>query len=166
MEGRWGNLPERAKVLRTTADLHLSWDVLYEPGALKAVGTKDGNIFATTGIYTTGQPSSIGLSSDRKSISTDQRDVAHVTVQVLDENGRVVPTADHEVSFEIEGAGLLLGTDNGNPASHEDYKSNRRKAFNGWCLAIVKSNGKAGPIQVRAVSPELQGSRVIIATKA
>jgi beta-galactosidase len=166
MEEKFGNLPERAKVLRTTGDLHLSWDVPYDPGALKAVGTKDGKIVATAEIFTTGQPVAIGLSSDRASIAIDQRDIAHVTVQILDDQGRVVPTADNEVTFEIEGAGSLLGTDNGNPASHEDYKSNRRKAFNGLCLALVKSNGKAGQIQVRAVSPALQAARVIIATKA
>jgi beta-galactosidase len=165
MEGRWGNLPDRAKVLRTTADLHLSWDVQYEPGELKAVGTKDGKIFATSEIYTTGQAASISLSSDRESIVADPSDVAHVTVHIVDEEGRVVPTADNEIAFEIEGAGTLMATDNGNPASHEDYKSNRRKAFNGWCLAIVKSNGKTGEIQVRAVSPGLQTARVTIGAK-
>jgi beta-galactosidase len=165
MEVRWGNLPDRAKVLRTTADLHLSWDVLYEPGALKAVGTKDGKIFATDEVYTTGDPASIGLSSDRASIGTDPSDVAHVTVHILDQNGRVVPIADNEIAFEIEGAGSLLATDNGNPASLEDYKSNRRRAFNGLCLAIVKSNGKTGEIQVSAVSPGLQAARVSIGTK-
>ncbi|MGA9542886.1 MAG: sugar-binding domain-containing protein [Candidatus Sulfotelmatobacter sp.] len=165
MEGRWGNLPDRAKVLRTTADLHLSWDVLYEPGALKAVGTKDGKIFATAEVYTTGEPASIGLASDRESITADRSDVAHLTVHILDEKGRVVPTADNEITFEIEGSGSLLATDNGNPASHEDYKSNRKKAFNGWCLAIVKSNGKTGAIQVRGVSPGLQAARVTIQTK-
>jgi beta-galactosidase len=76
-----------------------------------------------------------------------------------------VPTADNQVTFEIAGAGLLLGTDNGNPASHEDYQSNRRKAFNGLCLAIVKSNGKPGQIQVSAVSPGLQAAHVIIAPR-
>jgi beta-galactosidase len=165
MEGSWGNLPARAKVPRTTGDLHLSWDVPYEPGALKAVGTKDGKIVATAEIFTAGQPNAIGLSSDRESLVADQRDVAHVIVQILDDNGRVVPTADNEVTFEIEGAGSLLGTDNGDPASHEDYKSNRRKAFNGLGLALVKSNGKAGQIQVRAVSPGLQAAQVIIAAK-
>ncbi len=165
MEVRWGNMPDRAKVLRTTGDLHLSWDVLYEPGSLKAVGTKEGKTVATAEIFTTGQPAAIGLSSDRESLVTDQRDVAHVAVYILDDKGRVVPTANNEVSFEIEGAGLLLGTDNGDPASHEDYKSNRRKAFNGICLAIVKSSGKAGSIQVKAVSPALQSASVTIATK-
>jgi beta-galactosidase len=162
MEDTWGNLPARARVPRTTGDLHLSWDVLYEPGALKAVGTKDGKIVATAEIFTTGQPAAIGLSSDREFMTTDRCDVVHVIVQILDEKGRLVPTADNEVTFEIEGTGSLLGTDNGDPASHEDYQSNRRKAFNGLCLALVKSNGKAGQIRVRAVSPALQAARVII----
>lgn len=165
MEGKWGNLPDRAKVLRTTGDLHLSWDVLYEPGTLKAVGTAGGKIVATAEIFTTQQPASIGLSADRESIVADQHDVAHVTVQILDDQGRVVPTADNEITFEVEGAGSLLGTDNGNPASHEDFKSNHRKAFNGLCLAILKSNGVAGQIQVRVLSPELQAAQLIIATK-
>lgn len=166
MEGRWGNLPDRAKVLRTTADLHLSWDVPYEPGALKAVGTKDGKDFATAEVFTTGQPAAIGLSCDRESLGTDWRDVAHVTVQILDDKGRVVPTADNEVTFEIEGAGCIVGTDNGNPASHDDYKSKLRKAFNGLCLALVKSNGKAGRIHLRAVAPGLQFAEVTIVSRA
>jgi beta-galactosidase len=170
MEGRWGNIPDRSKVLRTTGDLHLSWDVLYEPGQLKAVGNKDGKVVTTAEIVTTGQPAAIRLSSDRESIRADQpatlqRDVAHLTGQILDDAGRIVPTADNEITYEVEGAGLLIATDNGDPASHEDYKLNHRKAFNGLCLAIVKATGKAGHIQVSAVSPGLQTSRVIIATK-
>ncbi len=164
MEGEWGKLPDRAKVLRTTADLHLSWDVLYEPGALKAVGTEGEKIVATAEIFTTGQPAVIGVSSDREFIATDPHDVAHITVRILDDKGRLVPTADNQVTFEIEGAGSFLGTDNGDPASHQDYKSTRRKAFNGLCLALVKSKAKAGQIQVTAVSPALQSARVLIAT--
>jgi beta-galactosidase len=166
MEGRWGNLPQRAKVLRTTADLHLSWDVLYDPGTLKAIGTKDSKIVATAEVSTTGQAAAIDLSSDRNSITTDRHDVAHFTVRILDDQGRALPDADNEITFQIEGEGLLVATDNGDPASHADYKSNRRKAFNGMCLAIVKSNGKAGMIQVTAVSPGLPTARVTIATTA
>jgi beta-galactosidase len=166
MEGRYGNYPARAKVTRTTADLHLSWDVPYEPGALQAVGTKDGNIVATAEIPTTGQPASIHLSSDREFIVADRRDVAHITLQILDDDGRVVPTADNEVSFEIVGEGSLLGVDNGDPASHEDYQSNRRRTFNGLCLAIVQSIGKTGQIQITASSVALKSASVTIAAKA
>jgi beta-galactosidase len=165
MEGRYGNYPARAKVARTTADLHLRWDVPYEPGALKAIGIKDGKIAATTEILTTGEPSAIGLSVDREVIMADWRDVAHFTVQILDDKGRVVPTADNEVAFELEGEGSLLGVDNGNPESHEDYTSKRRRAFNGLCLAIARSTSKQGQIRVTADSPALKSASAIVATR-
>jgi beta-galactosidase len=165
MEGRYGNYPARAKVTRTTADLHLTWDVPFEPGALKAVGIKDGDIVATTETFTAGEPAALSLSADRESVASDQRDVAHLTIQILDDKGRVVPIADNEITLELEGQGLLRGADNGNPESHEAYKSNRRRAFNGLCLAIVQSTGKSGQIRVTAASPALKSASVIIATE-
>jgi len=131
---------------------------------LKAVGTKDGKVVVTEEIATTGTPAAIGLSVDRDAIAADGRDVAHFTVRVLDEQGRVVPIADNEVVFEIQGEGQIIGVDNGNLASDEDYKGNRRKAFHGLCLAIVQSTVKAGRIQLTASSPGLKSSSVTIVT--
>jgi beta-galactosidase len=165
MEGRYGNSPARARVPRTTNDLHLEWDVPYEPGTLKAVGTKDGKVVSTLEVSTTGEPSAVRLAVDRAQISADRRDVAHITVQITDAQGRMVPIADHEVAFIVEGEGKLIGLDNGDPQSHEDYKATRRKAFNGMCLAIVQSTGKSGRIQVTATSPGLQSAKLTISTR-
>jgi len=166
MELRWGNLPNRAKVLRTTADLHLSWDVPYEPGSLKALGTKDGKLVSTVEIPTTGEPAAIALSADREVIAAHDRDVVHFVVQILDDKGNVVPNANNEITFQVEGEGKLIGVDNGDPASHEDYRTNRRRAFNGLALAIAQSNGKPGQIQLRASSPLLQAASVKVTTRA
>src|ERR1017187_1205094 len=150
MEDRYGNTGARARVPRTTNDLHLEWDVPYEPGTLKAVGTKDSKVVGTVEISTTGEPSAVRLTVDRAEIAADRRDVAHVAVEVLDSQGRVVPTADNEIAFVVEGEGRLIGLDNGDPQSHEDYKAARRKAFNGMCLAIVQSTAKSDRIRVTA----------------
>jgi beta-galactosidase len=40
----------------TTSDLHLTWTAPYQPGTLKAVGTKDGKVVITEEIVTTGAP--------------------------------------------------------------------------------------------------------------
>jgi beta-galactosidase len=164
MEGKWGNLPARARTARTTGDLHLTWDVPYEPGTLKAVGVKDGNTAATMEITTTEQPAAINLLVDRAQIAADRRDVAHVTVEIRDAQGRIVPTANTDVVFDVQGEGKLLGVDNGDMQSHEDYKSNRRKAFNGMCLAIVQSTAAPGQIKISASSPGLQPGSVTITT--
>jgi beta-galactosidase len=165
MEGRYGNYGARARVPRTTNDLHLEWDVPYEPGTLKAVGTKDGKVVSTVELSTTGEPSAVRLTVDRAEIAADRRDVAHITVEILDAQGRVVPTADPEVAFVVEGEGRLIGLDNGDMQSHEDYKATRRKAFNGMCLGIVQSTAKSGRIRVTANSPGLQPGNLTISTR-
>ena len=159
--GSW-NRYARPQVFATTADLHLVWDVPYEPGTLKAVGYKDGKEVCTAEISTTGEPAAIGLSVDKNAMAADGRDIAHITVQILDDKGRVVPTADNEVAFEIQGAGKIIGVDNGNPSSHEDYKANHRKAFNGSCLAIVQGSRKPGKIRLVARAEGLKEASIEI----
>jgi beta-galactosidase len=162
MEGKYGNYPARARVLRTTADLHLSWDVPYEPGTLKAVGIKNGNVASTVEIFTTGEPAAIRLSSDRDTIAADRRDVAHLIVQIVDDKGRLVPTAESDVTFKVEGDGLVLGVDNGDPRSHADYRSTRRQAFHGLCLAVLQSTAKPGQVRVTASSPAIEPATIVI----
>ncbi|HEX4006805.1 MAG TPA: glycoside hydrolase family 2 TIM barrel-domain containing protein [Acidobacteriaceae bacterium] len=164
MEGKYGNFPERAKVLRTTADLHLSWDVPYEAGTLRAVGMKDGRVAVTEEVSTTGEAVALGISVDRSSIAADRRDVAHVTVSIVDAEGRVVPGADHEVSFALEGEGRLIGVDNGDPFSHASYKASTRRAFHGLCLAVVQSTANAGQIRIDASSPGLRSASLVVTT--
>lgn len=166
MQEKYSNFPARNRAPRTTSDLHLTWTVPYQPGTLKAVGTKDAKVVAQIEVATVGEPAAIGLSVDRQAIAADRRDVAHVTVKILDAQGRLVPTAENEVAFEIQGDGKLIGLDNGNPLSHEDFKGNRRMAFNGLCLAIVQSTAKPGQIRMIATSPGLKPSSVTVTTKA
>jgi beta-galactosidase len=141
MVGKYGNYPPREKALQTTADLHLSWDVPYAAGSLTAHGVKDGKVIRTAEIQTTGSPAKLRMTADRPRISDHSSDVAHVTVQVLDTEDRMVPTADDEITFSLQGAGRILGVDNGQPDSHESYQGNRRRAFNGLALVIVQSTG-------------------------
>ena len=164
MQGEYQNFPARNSVPRTTSDLHLTWTVTYQPGKLKAVGIKDGKTVITEEISTTGKPAAIGLCADRKIIAADRRDIAHITVNILDAQGRTIPAADNEITFGIRGAGKILGLDNGDPVSHEDYHINRRKAFNGLCLAIVQSSAKPGPISITATSPGLKSNSLKITT--
>jgi beta-galactosidase len=165
MEGRWANFAPRARVTRTTSDLHLAWDVPWEPGTLKAVGTKDGKIAATMEISTTGEPARIHLSADRGILTADRRDVVHITAEIQDEQGRFVPVAENLITFGIEGEGKIAGVDNGDPRSHEGFKARERKAFNGLCLAIVQSAARTGQIRFTASSPSLQADTLTILSK-
>ena len=166
MEGHYGSFGQRSSFVRTTSDLHLSWDVPWEPGTLKAVGIKDGKVAATMEIVTSGVPFRVHVAADRTSLLADRRDVAHVAVEVRDAQGGIVPTADSLITFEIEGEGKLLGVDNGDPRSHEPFQAKQRSAFNGMCLAIVGSNGNAGTIRISASSPTLIADSLTLISKA
>jgi beta-galactosidase len=85
-------------------------------------------------------------------------------VQVLDTEGHVVPTADDDVTLTIQGAGRILGVDNGRPDSHESYKSNSRRAFNGLALVILQATGRPGTIVLSASSPSLSAANIKIET--
>jgi beta-galactosidase len=164
MEQKYGTYPPRAMAVRTTSDLHLSWDVPYEPGVLKAVGARDGKVVLEREVATTGDPARIALAVDRQSIRADRRDVVHITAAVTDEAGRLAPDADSEITFTVEGDGLLLALDSGDPASHEDFRAPRRKAFHGLCLALVRSAARAGQIRVAASAAGLQPASVTVRT--
>jgi beta-galactosidase len=85
----------------------------------------------------------------------DRRDVVHIVAEIQDDQGRLVPVADNEITFELQGEARIIGVDNGKPQSHEDFKAKHRNAFNGLCLAIVQSGATAGPVKIRASSPGL-----------
>ncbi len=161
--GGW-NRYANPRVNPTTADLHLSWDIPYEAGVLKAVGKKRGQIVCTQEVRTTGPAAAIRLKVDRDRIAAD-RDVAHVEVQIIDSDGNIVPTADNLVQFQVEGPGRIIGVDNGNPRDHNSHQALERKAFNGLCLAILQSSSKSGKIIFKASSESLKEVSVEIAVE-
>ena len=149
---------------------HLEWKVKYEPGVLEARGTKDGKVVLTEKRETTGEAEAIQLTSDRTEINADGEDVAVVKVEVLDKEGRAIPTAANLISFKVSGDGRLIGVGNGDPNCQESDKEPKRSLFNGLAQVIVQANKIPGTITVEAYTenwppPKLPATRVTIATK-
>jgi beta-galactosidase len=159
--GSWNGY-ERPQVFPTTADLHLSWDVPYEPGVLRAVGTRRGEACATAEVRTAGPPAALRVSVDRARIRAGERDVAHVRVEVVDAAGTVVPASDDLVRFTVEGPARLLAVGNGNPTDHSSYQASERRAFHGLLLGLVQSADRVGPVRVTARAEGLEPSSVDI----
>jgi beta-galactosidase len=162
----WGEQDFSSFVRPTTADLHLRWTVPYEPGVLKAVGVRGGETTCVREIVTAGPPAQVQLTADRETIAADGRDVVHLTVQILDAQGNPMPTADDLIAFDVRGPGQIIGLDNGDPASHEAFQSNQRRAFNGLCLAIVQSTTTPGTLQITANAPGLDAGHVAVRTSS
>jgi beta-galactosidase len=146
-------------------DSHVAWVVPYSPGALEARGTKGGQVVMATKRETTGAPAKLVMKADRQQISADGEDVAMFAIEVQDARDRVIPITDNVVKFRVSGSGKLIGVGNGDPADHESDKGAVRKAFGGYCVAIVQSAKAAGSITVEAESPGLSSASVTIAAK-
>ncbi len=143
-------------------ELRVQWRVPYEPGTLKVISRKNGEEVLTREIQTAGEPASLKLSADRNSIAADGKDLSFITIEVLDEQGNIVPGASNKINFEITGPGFIAGVDNGGPTSHAPFKADYRNAFNGMALAIIQSENEAGTITLKATSDDLEGAEVRI----
>ena len=132
--------------------LHACWRIPYEPGTLMAVSYSDGKEFLRRSISTSGAPARLKLTSDRVILEAGGDDLAFVTVEVLDENGNLVPYADDLVTFRLEGPATIAAVDNGSPISHEPFRADYRKAFHGKCLVVIRSGKTAGKIRLTALS--------------
>ena len=157
--GGW-NSYARPQINPTTSDLHLTWDVPYEPGELRAVGKRDGAVACEATVRTAGPPAAIRLSVDHDTIDADPRDVAHVTFEIVDASGTLVPDAGTRVRIEVEG-GTILALDNADLTDREPNSTNPRRAFHGRGLAIIQAQ-RAGRVRVSASAEGLRGAEVEI----
>jgi beta-galactosidase len=101
---------------------HIEWPVNFEPGTLSAWGYKNNKEIITDTVETIGEPSCIKLTSDRSTIKADGEDVSMITVAINDTKGRLMPTANNEITFSLLGPGKIIGVGNGDPSSHEPDK--------------------------------------------
>lgn len=148
-------------------EYRLRWDsVRYEPGNLKVIAYKNGKHWAEEEVKTTGDPAKLEATADRNRIYADGKDLAFITVKVTDKDGLVVPVADNQIRFDIEGPGEIVATDNGNPSDMVAFPAKERNAFNGLVLVVVRSQKAApGKITVMAKSPGLRDANVEIRSK-
>ena len=144
---------------------HLQWNVLYEPGILEAIGYKNGKKIKAK-VETTDQASQIVVSTDKKILNADGKDVTVINISITDEKGREVPTANNIITFSISENANIIGVGNGDPSSHEPDKcatnSWQRSAFNGKCQVIIQAGKNTGEITFEAKSIGLKATTTIL----
>lgn len=139
----------------------IHWDIPYAPGELKAEGCdREGNVLSEYVIRSSERPYSLSVSVDKTRISG--REVAHVLIEVLDENGVLVKLADNEITCSIEGATVLLGLEGSNNSDMSDYTDNRHRAYHGKLLAYISPGKEKGDVTMKFTSPLLKSAELTI----
>ena len=135
-----------------------TFEVPYRPGTLRAAGP-DG---AACELRTAGEPARLRLTPDRDRIARGPGDLSFVTVEIVDADGAVHPDADHAVTFTVTGEGAIAAVGSGDPCSTETYVGDRRSAYRGRCLVVLKSLGVRGEIRLRAQAAGLEPAETAI----
>lgn len=145
----------------------LMWnEVRYEPGEVRVVAyDAEGRQAAERIVRTPGKPWALRLSVDRKTLAADGRDLAYVTVGVVDRAGNPVPTEHREVRIEVAGAGHFRAVANGDPTSLESFCEPHMHLFNGLLTAIVGSGDRPGELVVKASARGLKSAELRIAVR-
>jgi beta-galactosidase len=136
------------------------WKVAFQEGELKTVGKNKGEIVATHQLRTAGKPAKIVIVTDKGTLKNEWDDVAYLNASVVDENGVLVPNANHLITFKVSGSGAIAAVDNGDNSGHEPFQASERHAYQGRCIAILKAKAPSGKITVEASAPGLKSGSV------
>lgn len=144
---------------------HLSWETIYQPGVVKAVGYRNGKRILSQTVSTTDMPSEIILRAQRTELKADNEDVAVVTVELKDKQGRFVPDACLPLSIELIGEARILGVGNGDPAFQDEERPTNADArtfhittFNGLAQILIQSKTQTGVVRLKVKGESLPES--------
>jgi beta-galactosidase len=137
----------------------LSFQVPFEPGTLVARGRDGGNVLAEFSLQTAAEPKRVQLISDEGSPRKAGNDIHHIQFVIVDAKGIRIPDAATEVQFKVEGAAEILGIENGDLNSTDDYKDAKHPAHRGRGLVILRA---AGPATLTATAAGLETGSIAI----
>lgn len=144
----------------------LMWrDVVYEPGELKVVVYKNGEVLGVETLSTTGEATNLKLTADRTTIEKGGEDLSYVMVEAVDSEGNSHPWADEYVEIDVKGNVEIAGVGNGNPQSFEPFQGNRVKLFYGKAMIILRSTNEAGKASITVKADGLKKASVDLQVK-
>jgi beta-galactosidase len=141
------------------------FEVPFAAGELKAVGLKSGKVVATKILRTVGPAKKIRLTVDHSRIRADRDALAFVTAEITDAAGNPLPDATNLVYFKLTGPGELSAVGSGSPNVMESFRQPQHTAWHGRCLAVLRPQGTAGKLTLRATADGLSAGEITVRVK-
>lgn len=142
----------------------LMWmDALYEPGEVRVIAyDKNGQKAEEKILRTAGQPHHLELVTRHPSIQANGKDLAYITIRVVDKEGNLCPLDEREVKFSVKGAGSFRATANGDATNLQQFHLPRMKAFSGQLTAIIQAGEQSGDITLIASAKGVKSGKIVI----
>lgn len=139
----------------------------YHKGELRAAAyDENGNVVAEDAVRSFGDAAKLEAVPDKMALNTDGRDLIYVEIAAYDGNGTFCANASNRVNVTVEGAGRLMGLDNGDSTDYDQYKGTSRRLFSGRLLAVIGATESVGDIRVTITSPGLPDCTVDLTAEA
>ena len=144
----------------------LMWEgVKYSKGVLEVVAfDQDGKEAARTSVRTAGKPHHLELASGLGFVGQDEipvlkadgKDLAYITVKVVDKDGNLCPSAGNLVRFEVSGAASYKASANGDATSLDLFHLPQMHAFGGMLTVIMQASEVPGQAVLKVTSKGLR----------
>ena len=116
-------------------------------------------------LHTAGEPIALRLTADRTMLAADGNDLAFITIETIDRNGLVNPTATNLLTATVKGAATLQAFGNADIKDEDAYFDNAHHAWHGRALLVVRSNGKRGSATITVEGKGLKKQSLTIKAK-
>lgn len=153
----------------------LMWhDALYEPGEIRVVAYDDkGTAVSEKTVRTAGKPHHIEIVSGREfigetalpEIKADGKELAYLTVKVVDKDGNLCPTYSGMLEFDVSGAASFRASANGDPTCLDIFHEPRMHAFGGMLTMIVQAKETAGTAAIKVRGRNLKPAEAFLKVK-
>lgn len=117
--------------------------VPYQKGTLRAEAGEE-----SITLKTAGEPARLKLTPDRTVMRADGQSLTYIIVEVVDQDGNLVPEAEIPCEATVKGTGKLLAFASANLKDEEPYPSVHSKTWKGRAMLVVRSSQKKGTVNV------------------
>ena len=121
-----------------------TFDLTFEPGVLEAISYRNGEKVSSDLLKSAGKPAGIRITPEKSEITADGQSLNFAVVEIIDENGNRVPTAELKAIAKVEGVAVLAAFGTGRPQTIENYTKGEFTSYQGRLLAIIRSGYEAG----------------------
>ena len=139
-----------------------TFETQYLAGDLVAVSYVDGKEVSRDQLQSGKSAAAIRLTPEKDVISADGMSLCYVDVEIVIENGDVLPFEERVVNASAEGAAVLQAFGSARAKTEESYVSGSVPAYQGRAMAVLRAGTEAGEVTLKVTAEGLASAEATI----
>ena len=129
----------------------MHWDVVYQPGWIKAIGYRNNEVICEEHLTTVEKPQHFVIENVASQVTNTGEDVVIFKMWFEDEAGHWVPYSNQRIGVEVLDStqAEILCVENADALDHETPKAHNKKMLNGLVQAVVRIKEGAKQVGIK-----------------